>query len=86
MNHRTMEYLKNSYRETIHKGNVEFASESPKEDLYIEPYLNNGWKLCSTSGTTYCTGTKQDCLNRKDDLLFYVRTGYEKPVYNHYFG
>ena len=91
MNNNTMEYLKKSYSETIHKGNMEFASESPKHDLFLLPLpmtVVDRYKKCelrSTSGTVYLTGTGQECLDRKNDLEFFVRSGYEKSVYNHYY-
>lgn len=73
----SLEIAKKSYINTIQMANRLFASESPKHDLYLTTYGKFEYKLMSTSGTLYCTGTRQSCMDRMDDLLLFALTGYE---------
>ena len=73
-----MNTLIKSYNNTIHAANELFVSEGPQHDLYIAPFgYKDEYALRSTSGTTFCTGSRDECNARLDDLLLYALTGYE---------
>lgn len=63
-----------SLEKTILAANKLFVKEGPEHDLYVAPYGYNPsmFKLASTSGTVYFVGSKNDCLNRQDDLLLFA--------------
>ena len=73
-----MNTLIKSYNNTIHAANELFISEGPQHDLYVAPFgYQDEYALKSTSGTTFRTGSRDECNARLDDLLLYALTGYE---------
>ncbi len=52
-----------------------FINEGPSHELTIEKVGNHKWNLQSTSGTSYHTGTRQGCIDRKNELIGYATFG-----------
>jgi hypothetical protein len=74
----SLQIAKESYNRTIQKANRLFVSEGAKHDLHVQPMgYQSKWRLMSTSGTNYRIGSKEDCLNRMDELMLFALLGYE---------